>query len=92
MATADTRVTGTGQAIAHAARVFGLNVETTGTAGQVVVKDGTASGTTKIDIGTEAAAGTHYVPLGDGVQFATDVHVSTLSNITGVTFIYRDTS
>lgn len=90
---ADTRVTSTGQAIDHAAIVYGVVLEGTGTAGQIVVKDGTASGTTKIDVGTAAAAGPSNVSFeGGGVRFTTDVHVSTLSNIDGATFIYRDVS
>lgn len=88
---ADKRVTGTGTLISSSARVLGVHVLSSGTAGSVVLKDGGGSGTTKVDIGSPAVAEADtYTFAGGGIVFGTDVH-ATLTNVDSVTIIYDDT-
>lgn len=71
-------------------RLLGLNMMTSGTTGSVTLKDGGASGTSKLVIDTAAATANHFVPIGGGgLQFDTDMH-GTLSNVDAVTAIYED--
>lgn len=93
MSTADTKVSGTGEALGHAAIVHGLVLEPSGTAGSIEVRDGGASSTVQIDVPVGGDAGTVMVNFeGGGIQFTSTVHVSTLSNINNATFIYEDVS
>jgi hypothetical protein len=59
-------------------------------AGSVVLKDGGASGTTRLNLATPGAAnsGEDMVEIpGDGILFDTDVHV-TITNVDSVTVFY----
>jgi len=73
---------------ARPTRVRGVHLESTGTAGSAVFRDGGGGGATKIVFDTPASAGMIYIPVpGGGVKFDTDVHV-TLTNVDGVTIFY----
>lgn len=81
-------VTADGTAYAGRTRVKSLVVATAGTAGSVVVKDGGASGTTKIAINTPASAGLHNILIpGQGVLFESDVYVD-VTNVPSVTVFF----
>lgn len=80
--------TATGALIATGCRVRGIYVRAAGTAGTVVLKDGGASGTTKLTINTPAVVGGHYHEIpGAGIEFATDCH-ATLTTADAVTIYY----
>jgi hypothetical protein len=60
-----------------------------GTGGSFILKDGGASGTTKLTIDTPAAAGSHLMTIpGSGILFGTDIH-ATLDDVDGITVIYE---
>lgn len=83
------RVTATGTLVATPAHLLGLWVVHGATGGTVELKDGGASGTSKIVIDTAAVAGESFIPIaGGGIRFATDIH-ATLTNVSGVTAIYQ---
>lgn len=83
-------ITSTSTAIPRRARVRGIYIVDTGTAGSVVLKDGGASGTTQLDIATlgSATATQDLQVPGRGIVFGTDVH-ATLTNVTSVTIFYE---
>lgn len=81
---ADVSVSGT--ASAARTRVRGLLVSPGASAGSVVLKDGGASGTTKMTIPTVANGEPFSVVIpADGVLFQTDVYVA-VSNSTALVF------
>jgi len=83
-------VTSTGTVIATGSVVLAVQFRAAATAGTVVLKDGGASGTTKLTLYAPAsAAAIGYVTLAEGIVFGTDVH-ATLTQVDGVTVIYRD--
>ena len=82
-------VTATGTLVAYGARLRGVHVATSGTAGSVELRDGGSSGTLKLDLPISANAEDHYIPIPDnGIAFGADIH-ATLSNADGVTVFYR---
>jgi hypothetical protein len=75
----------TGTVFAGRTRVKGLLVSYA-SGGTVVLKDGGASGTTRLSYTAPAAAGSVNVLIpGEGVLFETDAH-ATLTNATAVVF------
>lgn len=85
------RVTGTGQAIGGGCKLQGLHYASTTTTGRITLRDGGATGTIRIDLDTAPSAEGHHVNIGGGgIFFATDVHVSALSNVAGLTLVYDD--
>lgn len=73
-------------------RVRGIYVRGAATAGTLVLKDGGASGTTKITLntpayGTDTAGGVYIEIPGGGVLFSTSCH-ATLTTADGVTIFY----
>jgi hypothetical protein len=71
----------TGALIGYPTRVKTIVITSTGAgAGTVLLKDGGASGTTKIEIDVPSTAAFHNVFIpGEGVRFMTDVY-ATLTN------------
>lgn len=83
------KVTATGTVLAtQRARVKSLYIVPGGLAGSVVLRDGGAGGSIRIDVDTTAngQAFNHPIP-GNGTLFETDVH-ATLTNVTSVTVFY----
>lgn len=81
-------VTADGTAYAGRTRIKSMVITASATAGSVVLKDGGASGSTKITINTPALAGLHNILLpGEGVLFETDVYVD-ITDVTAVTVFY----
>lgn len=69
-------------------RIKGILLTTTTTAGTVVIKDGGASGTTRITLNTPALAEMFNALLpGEGVRFYTDVYVD-LTDVASVTVFH----
>lgn len=83
-----TRTT-TGTAVSGPARLRAIYYVAGATAGDIVLRDGGASGTTIADVDTPASATvTQFIEVpGNGLRFATDVHV-TITNATSVTLFY----
>lgn len=70
------------------ARVKGIVITSSSSAGSLSIIDGGASGTTKITIATPAAAGIQNVLIpGEGVLCSTNVYVA-LTNVTSATVFY----
>ena len=84
-----TRLAGAGGDIfGGPARVKGVYIVSSGTAGSVVIKDGGSGGDTVCTLDTPAAAGMVYMKLPeDGLRCATSAY-ATLSNVTAATFFY----
>ena len=69
-------------------RVKSIAYLASATAGSIVLKDGGASGTTKINSATPAVADAYEVVIpAQGVLFETDVYLD-LTNVTSVTVFY----
>lgn len=68
---------GTGTAYAGATNLGGYQIKPGGTAGQILFRDGGASGTllAEIDITANTAIIATLLP-GNGIRFTTDVHVT----------------
>ena len=81
------RVTATGALSVGRSRLRMLVVTTTATAGRLTMTDGNG-GETLLDVDLVALT-THnfYVP-DEGIVFASDMYISTLTNITSVTAFY----
>lgn len=80
--------TADGTLVAQPTRIKGMIITTTSTAGSVVLKDGGASGTTKLTLNTPAVAEMFNALLpAEGVRFTTDVYVD-LTNVSSVTVFY----
>ena len=80
--------TADGTIVAGPARIKGILLTTTSSAGSVVLKDGGASGTTRMTLNTPAVAEMFNALLpGEGVRFTTDVYVD-VTNIASVTVFY----
>lgn len=71
------------------ARVRGILIIPSATAGSVIFKDGGASGTVRMTVNTVASATQpQYMLLpGEGIRFATDIYVD-VTNIGSVTVFY----
>lgn len=81
--------TSTGTLVSGACRLIGLWVRAGATAGTVELKDGGASGSSKLIINTPASAAfAQFIPIPDGLEFETDLHV-TLTQADAVTAIYQ---
>ena len=80
--------TADGTLVAQPTRIRGMLLTTTTSAGSVVLKDGGASGTTKLTINTPAVAEIFNALLpAEGVRFTTDVYVD-VTNVSSVTVFY----
>ena len=70
----------TGQVYGGPTRVRCIVITSTGTAGTMLLTDGGASGTTRIEVDVPATAAFHNILIpGEGVRFNTDVY-ATLTN------------
>lgn len=81
------RVESDGVALSHQARVYGMTVVATASAGLVTLRDGGGSGTIRGQFATAAAAETVAIPFEGYLDFGSDVHV-TLSNVTEITLLW----
>jgi len=80
--------TADGTMVAGPARIKGILLTTTSSAGSVVLKDGGASGTTLLTLNTPAVAEMFNALLpGEGVRFKTSVYVD-VTNVSSVTVFY----
>lgn len=90
MSVVSKKVTATGEVAAGRGKVLGIWIETSGTGGTLILKDGGASGESRLDIDTASLAGNYYLPIpGGGIHFGTDIH-ATLTSITSITVIYEN--
>lgn len=80
--------TSDGTIVSGPARIKGILLTTTTTAGAVVLKDGGASGTTRVTLNTPAVAEMFNALLpGEGIRFTTDVYVD-VTDVSSVTVFY----
>ena len=80
--------TADGTMVAGPARVKGILLTTTTSAGSVVLKDGGASGTTLVTLNTPAVAEMFNALLpGEGIRFRSSVYVD-VTNVSSVTVFY----
>lgn len=80
--------TADGTMVAGPARIKGILLTTTSSAGSVVLKDGGASGTTRLTLNTPAVAEMFNALLpGEGIRFTSDVYVD-VTNVSSVTVFY----
>ena len=84
-----TRLAGAGGSIfGGPARVKGVYIVSTGTAGSVTIRDGGVGGTVVCVLDTPAAAGMVYMKLPeDGLRCSTSAY-AVLANVQGATFFY----
>lgn len=81
-------LTADGSVYGARARVKGIWVVQSGTAGSVVLKDGGSGGTTLLNIAVPASfAGNVYIP-NDGILFESSVYLD-LTNSSSVTVFYQ---
>ena len=76
-----------GSIYASRARVKGIHCTTT-SAGSIVLKDGGASGTTRLNVAIGANFSGNIVIPDDGILFETNVYLD-LTNATSVTVFYQ---
>ncbi len=77
-----------GTLVSGPARIKGIMLTTTTTAGSVVLKDGGASGTTRLTLNTPAVAEMFNALLpGEGIRFTTDVYVD-VTDVSSITVFY----
>jgi len=77
-----------GTLVSGPARIKGILLTTTTTAGSVVLKDGGASGTTRLTMNTPAVAEMFNALLpGEGIRFTTNVYVD-VTDVSSVTVFY----
>lgn len=82
------RITSTGSVYAGRARVRKLVFVTTATAGTLILRNGSVSGTILLQIDTPAAAGLHDVIVPEiGMLFQDGIH-ATLTNISSLTTMF----
>ena len=80
--------TADGTMVDQPTRIKGILLTTTGTAGSVVLKDGGASGTTRLTLNTPAVAEMFNALLpAEGIRIYTDVYVD-VTNVDSVTVFY----
>jgi len=80
--------TADGTMVDQPTRIKGILLTTTSSAGSVVLKDGGASGTTRLTLNTPAAAEMFNALLpAEGIRFYTDVYVD-VTNVASVTVFY----
>lgn len=78
-------ITGDGSLLGYRTRVKGIQITGDGTAGNVVLKDGGSSGTSRLVIAISTSLVPFYVGIpGEGILFSTDIYadVPGSSNIT----------
>jgi N-acyl-D-aspartate/D-glutamate deacylase len=81
-------LTADGTVYAGRQRIRHITYVATATAGSIVLRDGGASGTIKLNVATPAVADAYDVVIpGNGILFDTDVYLD-LTNVTSVTFFY----
>lgn len=75
--------------IGRPADIVGVYYVAAGTAGSIVLRDGGASGATRLNIATPASATvTQWLDIpGDGFRCDTDIHI-TITSVTSVTVVY----
>jgi hypothetical protein len=67
----------TGVAYAGPAALCGLYIRSGATGGQIVIRDGGASGTTLLTLDLAALAGVITMPItGNGIRFTSNIHVT----------------
>ena len=80
--------TADGTIVAGPARIKGILLTTTTSAGSVILKDGGASGTTRVTLNTPAVAEMFNALLpGEGIRFTSNVYVD-VTNVSSVTVFY----
>ena len=80
--------TADGTLVAGPARIKGILLTTTSSAGSVVLKDGGASGTARLTLNTPAVAEMFNALLpGEGIRFTSNVYVD-VTNVSSVTVFY----
>jgi hypothetical protein len=82
-----TRITATGVAVNHRARLKSAHVVTGGGAARLTLTDGDG-GPTVLDIDFVANQGTEFHIPSSGLLFQTTIHVATLTNVTFVTLFH----
>lgn len=81
-------VTATGTVASGRRRLVAIHYHSAGATGKIVLRDGGASGATKITLDFHATStGDLHIP-DEGVLFETDIH-ATYTNITSATFFYK---
>ena len=81
-------VTATGTVASGRRRLVAIHYHSAGSTGTIVLRDGGASGTSKITLDFHATStGDLHIP-DEGVLFETDIH-ATYTNITSATFFYK---
>lgn len=83
-----TRLAATGDIYGGPARIKGVYIVASATAGSIVIRDGGASGEVLCTLDTPGAAGMAYVDLGDGGLRCRSTAHATLANLTAATFFY----
>jgi hypothetical protein len=77
-----------GTLVSGPARIKGVMLTTTTTAGSIVLKDGGSSGTVRLTLNTPAVAEMFNALLpGEGIRFTTDVYLDT-TDVASVTVFY----
>jgi hypothetical protein len=80
--------TASGSMISGRTRLKGFVLTSSASAGSVVFRDGSASGTVLLTLNTPASAGFHDIVIpGEGVLFSSGVY-AVLTNVTSVTIFY----
>ena len=68
-------ITGDGSVLGYRARIKGIQITGDGTAGDVILKDGGATGTTKLVIAVTTSLVPFYISVpGEGILFDTNVY------------------
>lgn len=81
-------VTATGTVASGRRRLVAIHYHSSGATGKIVLRDGGASGTSKVTLDFHATStGDLHIP-DEGVLFETDIH-ATYTNITSATFFYK---
>ena len=81
-------VTATGTVASGRRRLIAIHYHSAGATGKIVLRDGGASGTSKVTLDFHATStGDLHIP-DEGVLFETDIH-ATYTNITSATFFYK---
>lgn len=81
-------VTATGSVVSGRQRVKGIYLVAGSSAGSVVLRDGSGSGSIRLDLATPAGVDEIYIPVPDqGILFSAGVH-ATLTNVSALTVFY----
>jgi hypothetical protein len=71
------------------AKLLGIHIKASSSAGTLTLKDGGSGGTTRVTIKTAAVAGNHFIPFEGGINFGADIY-ATMSSVDSITGIYQD--